>query len=189
MAKIAYLLMLMIGLVSCKIKTNNIVDGVKENTTVQDTSYYTILHYGYPNTSRLVLMEMVSEKWKIKHVEATGCVTDVQSMNAIDRKNKKTYAAIEKRYGKDWKIKYEKDLEDAAMKQADIMDVLIVNRPFRDQIKKCNIEIDGVDKDVTQLGNSETYEVIVYGYDQNNKRINCCTLHIDTKNRKVNLIK
>ncbi|WES99150.1 hypothetical protein P2W68_05905 [Chryseobacterium arthrosphaerae] len=108
MAKIAYLLMLMIGLVSCKIKTNNIADRIKENKTVQD---------------------------------AAGCVTDMQSMNAIDRKNKKTYAAIEKRYGKDWKIKYEKDLEDAAMKQTDIMDILIVNRPFRDQIKNVILKL------------------------------------------------
>ncbi|WP_106917584.1 hypothetical protein [Chryseobacterium aurantiacum] len=49
----------------------------------------------------------------------------------------------------------EKDLDDFAMKRVDIMDVLITNKPFRDQLKKCNIEIDGVDKDVKQLSNSE----------------------------------
>ncbi|MEG0925261.1 hypothetical protein [Chryseobacterium sp.] len=69
------------------------------------------------------------------------------------------------------------------------MDVLITNKPFRDQLKKCNIEIDGVDKDVKQLSNSEIYEVVVYSYDKNNKRIDCCTLHADLKNRTVDLIK
>lgn len=188
MIKSFIFLILMIGLVSCTTKNKSSVAYLQDVKASQDSSYYTILHYGYPNTSRLQLMEMISEKWKIKHKEAGGCDIDSQSMSTIDHKNKKTYAAIEKKYGKDWKIRYEKDLEDAAMKQVDVMDVLINNKPFRDQLKKCNIQIDGVDKDIKKPGNSEIYEVVVYSND-GNKRTDCCTLHVDTGKRTVNLIK
>lgn len=69
------------------------------------------------------------------------------------------------------------------------MDVLIANKPFREQLKKCIIEIGRVDKEVKQLSNSDRYEVAVYGYDKDDNRLNCCTLHVNTKNRTVNLIK
>ncbi|AZA83894.1 hypothetical protein C1637_13310 [Chryseobacterium lactis] len=166
----------------------NTTDYLKENNKFQDTSYYTILYYGYPNTSRLELMEMISEKWKIKHIEAAGCDVEEKEMIKIDRQNKKTYAAIEKKYGKDWKVKYEDDLQNVAMKKVDIMDVLITNKTFRTQLEKCNIEIDGVDKDVKPLNNS-TYEVKVYGFTQDNKKIDCCTVNVDLINRTVNIIK
>ncbi|WP_353145983.1 hypothetical protein [Chryseobacterium sp.] len=178
-------LMLMISMVSCT--TKNVLTG--ENSISDDTSYFTILHYGYPNIERLMLEEVISEKWNIKHKAAAGCVIDGRLKRKIDKKNKKTYAAIEKRYGKDWKLRYEKDLEDAAMKQVDIMDILITNKPFRAELEKHNIEIDGVDKEVLQLNDPDTYEVEVYGFNSSNERVNCCTLHVNTKNKTVYLIK
>ncbi|CAH0176648.1 hypothetical protein SRABI04_01395 [Chryseobacterium sp. Bi04] len=178
--------MFLISLASCKIKNTNAYS--KENNTYRDSSYYTILSYGYPNLERLALMEIISEKWKIRNIEAAGCEVTKELMDKADAENKKTYAAIEKKYGKGWRERYEKDLEVAAMKQADIMDILITNKVFRAQLKKGNIEIDGIYKDVKQL-DSEIYETAIYGYTEDNKRINCCTLHIDTKNKTVYLIK
>ncbi|WP_284461116.1 hypothetical protein [Chryseobacterium sp.] len=176
---------LIIALVSCKVKNTNAF--LKENTTAQDSSYYTIVSYGFPNSERLALMEMISEKWKIKYIEAAGCEVTEELIDNADVENKKTYAVIEKKYGKDWREKYEKDLEDAAMKQADIMDILITNKTFRVQLKKCNIEIDGIYKDVKQLKGSAIYETTIYGYDEENKRINCCTVWVDTKERTIKI--
>jgi hypothetical protein len=175
------------GIVSCGKGSG--IPSFKEEKIQSKDAYFKVLGYGYPNTGRQELMEGISEKWKIKHLDVAGCAVTQELMDSIDIENKKTYAAIEKKYGKDWKIRYEKDLDDYAMKRVDIMDVLITNRLFREQIKKCNIEVDGVDKEVKQLNNSEVYEVKVYGYDENNRKNDCCTLHVDTKNRKVNLIK
>ncbi|WP_347219858.1 hypothetical protein [Chryseobacterium sp.] len=152
-------------------------------------TYYTILSYGFPNMERRRLMEGVSEKWKIKNIDVAGCEVTQELMDSVVVENKKTYAALEKRYGKDWEIRYEKDMEAFVMKQVDIMDILIVNKPFREKLKSCNIEIDGVNKDVRQIRNSEVYEVTVYDMDKNYKKIICCTMQIDTKNRTVNLIK
>lgn len=187
MIKNSLFLILIIWLISCSKGANDVYFN-KENGQHQE-AYFTILGYGYPNIARHELMDGISEKWKIKHLAVVDCEVTKELMDSIDLENKKTYAAIEKKYGKDWKKRYEKDLDDFAMKKVDIMDVLITNKPFRDQLKKCNIEIDVVDKDVKQLSNSEIYEVIVYGYDKNNNKTDCCTLHVDTKNRQVNLIK
>ncbi|MGH1517423.1 hypothetical protein [Chryseobacterium sp. JK1] len=177
------------SIVSCATKNNSTIGYLQGNEVSWNGSYYTILHYGYPNIYRLQLMEMISEKWKIKHKSASDCVIDMKLISDIDRKNKKTYDAIEKKYGSDWKVRYEKDIDEAATKQVDIMDVMIINKPFREQLKKCDIEIDGVDKKIKLLNNSEVYEVAVYGYNHKGEKLDCCTLHVDTKNRKVNIIK
>nr|WP_315032391.1 hypothetical protein [uncultured Chryseobacterium sp.] len=185
MVRIFLFLILMIGIASCTAK-NRLLEG---NNPSGDASYFTILHYGYPNTGRLILEDIISEKWKIKHQEAAGCTITGKLKRKIDDKNRKTYAAIERRYGKDWKIRYEKDLEEAAIHQVDIMDALITNKIFRAELEKHNIEIDGVNKEVTLLNAPDTYEVEVYGFDDHNEKVNCCRLHVNTKNKTVYLIK
>lgn len=185
MIKNLLLWMLIITAVSCDKSGNG--TSVKEQKQSQET-YYTILSYGFPNMERRRLVEGISEKWKIKNLDVAGCEVTQELMDSVAVENKKTYAALEKRYGKDWEIRYEKDIEAFVMKQVDIMDILIVNKPFREKLKSCNIEIDGVNKEVSQIRNSEVYEVTVYDIDKNYKKMICCTMQVDTKNRTVNLI-
>ncbi|WP_151457979.1 FEKKY domain-containing protein [Chryseobacterium indologenes] len=179
------LLVLMLSMISCT-TTKELTE---ENNIPGDGSYFTILYYGYPNTERLILAESISEKWKIKYEEAAGCAIDGKTERKIEDKNRKTYAKIEKKYGEDWKIKYEKDIIDAGIAQADIMDILITNKTFRAEIEKHHIEIDGVDKEVWPLKESGAYQVKIYGSDEKNEEINCCTFHVNTKNKTVYLIK
>ncbi len=162
---------------------------LKEEKVQSKEFYYTILGYGMPDMERQRLVEGISEKWKIKNIDVAGCEVTQELMDSVAVENKKTYAALEKRYGKDWQVRYEKDIQAFITKQADIMDILIINKPFREKLKSCNTEIDGVLKEVRQLGNSEVYEVIVYNFDKNYKKIICCTVQVDTKTRTVNLIK
>jgi len=42
-------------------------------------------------------MEIISEKWKIRNIEAAGCEVTKELMDNADAENKKTYAAIEKK--------------------------------------------------------------------------------------------
>ncbi|PWN71754.1 hypothetical protein C1631_003780 [Chryseobacterium phosphatilyticum] len=182
----AYLFLILVtSVISCT--TRNVLTG--KNSASGDVSYFTILYYGYPNGERLRLEEMISEKWKIKYKAGAGCVVNSKMERKIEDKNRKTYVEIEKKYGKDWKMRYEKDINEAAMAQADIMDVLITNKPFREELEKHHIEIDGVDKEVLLLDDPGTYEVEVYGFNENNEQINCCRLHVNTKNKTVYLIK
>lgn len=172
---------------SCEKGSHNML--AKEEQNQSKDEYYTILGYGMPDMERQRLVEGISEKWKIKNIDVAGCEVTQELTDSVAAENKKTYAALEKRYGKDWKVRYEKDIEAFIMKQADIMDILIVNKPFREKLKSCNIEIDGVIKEVKQLTNSEVYDVTVYDFDKNYKKIICCTVQVNTKDRTVNLIK
>lgn len=176
---------LMLMVVSCNQGRGNASGKEKDKT---EDVYYTILGYGLPNMERRRLMDGISEKWKIRNVDVAGCEVTQELMDSVAVENKKTYAALEKKYGKDWEARYEKDLEAFAMKQVDIMDILIVNKPFREKLKSCNIDIDGVNKDVEQIKNSEVYEVTVYDIDKDYKKRTCCTMQVDTKNRTVKLI-
>jgi hypothetical protein len=131
----------------------------------------------------------ISEKWKIKTVHAGGCIIDDELGKKINRANKNTLAAITKKYGKGWEAKYHKDLEDFVMRSADVMDVLIVNKMFRNKLRDHNIPIDNVDKQVKELDNQGTYEVTIVNSDLKYENKECFKVAVNTKNRTVNLIK
>ncbi|WP_123940965.1 hypothetical protein [Chryseobacterium sp. G0186] len=131
----------------------------------------------------------ISEKWKIKTVHAGGCIIDGELGKKINRANKKTLAAITKRYGKGWEAKYDKDIENFAMKSADVMDVLIVNKMFRNKLRDHNIPIDDVDKQVKELNDQGKYEVAVVNSNLKYENKECFKVAVNTKNRTVNLIK
>ncbi|WP_150114804.1 FEKKY domain-containing protein [Chryseobacterium sp. IHB B 17019] len=150
--------------------------------------YYWIYTYGLPDMDRIEAAEGISEKWKIKYHAVGGCLVDDKLIKTVEARNRKTYAAIEKRYEKGWKEKYNKDSEDFMMKKVDVMDVLITNKLFRNELKKYYIEIDDVDKDVKEV-NDNLYKVVVYNKKLNAENKECFTVDVNTKNRTVNLIK
>ncbi|MDW9378950.1 hypothetical protein [Chryseobacterium sp. JV558] len=131
----------------------------------------------------------ISEKWKIKTVDAGGCVIDGELEKKINRANKRTLAAITKKYGKGWEAKYHKDIQDFAMRRADVMDVLIVNKLFRNKLRDCNIPIDDVNKQVKELNDQGEYEVAVINSNLKYENKECFKVAVNTKYRTVNLIK
>ncbi|WP_312510416.1 FEKKY domain-containing protein [Chryseobacterium culicis] len=130
----------------------------------------------------------ISEKWKIKTVDAGGCIIDDELEKKINRANKKTLAAITRKYGKGWETKYHQDIEDFAMKSAEVMDVLIVNKMFRNKLRDHNISVDDVDKQVKQLNDKGEYEVVIVNSNLKYENKECFKVAVNTKNRTVNLI-
>ncbi|PIF46100.1 hypothetical protein CLU96_3118 [Chryseobacterium sp. 52] len=150
--------------------------------------YYWVYGAGLKDMDGSEAVEGISEKWKIKSVDAGACTVDGDIANKINAANKKTYAAIEKKYGKDWRAAYDKDMQDFAMKKIDVMDVLITNKLFRDELKKHYIEIYDVDKEVQELNNEGDFRVIVYNNELKYENKECFRLMVNTRNRAVNLI-
>ncbi|WP_131701461.1 hypothetical protein [Chryseobacterium sp. FH2] len=150
--------------------------------------YYWIYSYGYPRMDFYEAAEGISEKWKIKYHSVSGCLIDQKLMDSVESENKKTYAEIEKKYGKDWRKKYNKDIDGFMMKKVDVMDVLITNELFRNELKKYYIEIYDVDKNVKELSD-DLYEVVVYNEKLKAKNKECFTVSVNTKDRTVNLIR
>lgn len=175
MLRAFFLVMIFTTIISCKKEEGNYHGG-----------YYWIYGYGLSDIRVHEAMEGISEKWKIKIVDVAGCMIDPKLQKKVDEKNKKTYAAIEERYGKGWKIKYDKDIEGFAAKKIDVMDVLITNKLFRNELKKHYIEIDDVDKVVKEL-NDNLYNVVVYNDKLKTENKECFRVSVNTKNRIVQL--
>ncbi|MCF2218897.1 hypothetical protein H9Q08_06245 [Chryseobacterium sp. PS-8] len=173
-----YSILLLILIISCKKK--------QEGTYVG--GYYWIYGYGLIDMRREEAIEGISEKWKIKYVDIGGCTVSSDIEKKADSLNKKTYAEITRRYGKNWKKKYDEDIEAFMMKKVEVMDVLITNTFFRNELKKYPIEIDDLDKDVKELKN-DLYKVVIYNQKLKSENKECFTVNVDTKNRTVNLIK
>lgn len=150
--------------------------------------YYWTYGYGLPVMGAQDAMDGISEKWKIKHYSVSGCMIDPELEKAITAANKRTHAALERKYGKGWKVLYSKDMDDFAMKTIDVMDVLIISKLFRDELKKHYIEIYNVDKEVLELNNDGDFRVIVYNNELRYENKECFRLTVNTKNRKVNII-
>lgn len=176
MKVLGLIFVIMVSLFSCKEE-----DGFRNG-------YYWIYGAGLKDMEGSEAVEGISEKWKIKSVDAGGCMVDGETANKIKAANKKTYAAIEKKYGKNWMVAYDKDIQDFAMKKVDVMDVLITNKLFRDELKKYYIEIYNLDKEVFELNDQDEFKVIVYNNALKYENKECFRLAVNTKNRTVNLI-
>ncbi|UZT98600.1 hypothetical protein ODZ84_03230 [Chryseobacterium fluminis] len=150
--------------------------------------YYWIYSYGYPRSDFYDAAEGISEKWKIRYHSVSGCVIDQKLMDRVNAGNKKTYAAIEEKYGKDWRIQYDREIEEFMMKKVDVMDVLISNTLFRNELRKYGIPIDDVNKEVKEQ-EDDIYKVVVYNEKLTAENKVCFTVRVNTKDRTVNLIR
>jgi hypothetical protein len=170
-------LIIFILILSCKKEEGTYVGG-----------YYWIYGYGLKDMMTEEATEGISEKWKIKYADIGGCTVPSDIVKKADALNKKTYAAIANKYGENWKKEYEKDIEQFMMKKVDVMDVLITNKLFRNELKKYNIEIDDVDKEVKEVDEG-LYKVVVYNRKLKAENKECFSVQVNSKERIVNLIK
>ncbi|RQO40794.1 hypothetical protein DBR39_07595 [Chryseobacterium sp. KBW03] len=178
MAKFFSFLFIVIIISSCKKEDDGLRNG-----------YFWLYGYGLKDGYGEEAANGISEKWKIKIVDAGGCIIDEESGKKVIRANNKTLAAITKKYGKGWEAKYDQDLEGFVLKSADVMDVLIVNKLFRSMLRDHNIPIDNVDKEVKELNDQGQYEVVVVNPNLKYENKECFKVAVNTKNRTVNLIK
>jgi hypothetical protein len=69
------------------------------------------------------------------------------------------------------------------------MDVLITNQFFRNELKKYNIEIYNLDKEVLALNDKDDFQVVVYRNELQYENKECFKVAVNIKNKTVNLIK
>lgn len=179
--------MITIMLFSCK-KEEVKREPHKEIKTVSHDGYYDILGYGLPDMPNVEGRNGIAEKWKIRYISVAGCEVDQKLIDSVEVENGKTFIALEKKYGKDWKVKYDNNVKDFMMKQVDVMDVLMTNKLFRNKLKDYNIGIDNVDKVVKELNDQDLYEVVVFNNNLRHENKECFRVQVDIKNRTVNLI-
>lgn len=178
MQKILFSILCLTVIFSCK----------RQDSAIHADGNYWILGFGLPNLATDAAREGISGKWKIKYFNVAGCMVAQKTMDSIMAENQHTYDALERKYGTDWRVQYNKDIEGFTMKRVEVMDVLITNAVFREELKKHYITIDGVDQDVKEL-KAGLYEVVVYNNALKAENKECFSMRVNTENRTVNLIK
>lgn len=178
MQKILFSILCLTVIFSCK----------RQDPAIHADGNYWILDFGFTHPTTDVAREGISGKWKIKYFNLEGCVVTEKVMDSIDTENQHTYDAIEREYGTGWMVQYNKDIEGFPMKRMEVMDVLITNAIFRNELKKHYIAIDGVDQDVKEM-KAGLYEVVVYNNALKAENKECFRLKVNTNNKTVNLIK
>ena len=178
MTRVFPFLLIIIMLSSCKKEDDRLRNG-----------YFWLYGAGLKDMYGEEATKAISEKWKIKWVDAGGCTTGYETLKEIADANKKTLAAITRKYGKDWEARYDKDIEEYAMKRADVMDVLIVNKLFRNKLRDYNVSFDDVNNEITALKDPGKYEVTVLNPELKYENKICFRVNVDTQSRTVDLIK
>ncbi len=73
---------------------------------------FTILTYGMARFQELVDAEkIVAKKWEIHFKHVAGCVPAANLQDSVMKINKISYRNIEKKYGKNWKKKFDEEVK------------------------------------------------------------------------------
>ena len=174
--RVIYILTIFFFVISCQ---------KNEKKTMND-GYYRFLTFGMPDFNEYIIKKKVDEKWNIKYISVAGCVVTEKLLDSIKIENQKTNSALEKKFGKDWKKLYEKDVQNIVTLEVDIMDILITDNAFKEKLRKCNIRIDDITKVVTPMKNSSIYKVDIL--EPQIKRKICFAIEVNIKTRTIKLM-
>ena len=78
----------------------------------QDSTKFRILTYGLPNFEREDAKNIIAKKWSIDFYPVAGCVVDQDLVDSAARENKIQEERIVTFYGKDWRDKFEKEVDN-----------------------------------------------------------------------------
>lgn len=151
----------------------------------------TILVYGLPNFERENAENVIAQKWGIVYYAIAGCVVSEEMVDDAEEHNKKVYTRLERKFGKGWEIKFEKEVDEEFRKEQLVL--------------KTVEHIDYIVKKNTALGlegnwlhyclepdkNPEEYTVSVEGWDKINnedKWVSFYRLKVNYKTGKHRLI-
>jgi|WetSurMetagenome_2_1015567.scaffolds.fasta_scaffold01666_3 hypothetical protein len=157
MKRILILINLLLILSYC---TNN----APSHITTGDTKFIKVLSYGYP-TVDYYQRNKVAKKYGYSIIPVAGCEVSQMLIDSVKILNEIAYNEIEKINGKDWREKYEIDVENEFK-----LDTLIINEVEKlDFIMKKNNELsqsnNGLHFHVDSILENEIYRVNVSGYD------------------------
>src|SRR5688572_30391424 len=85
---------------------------------------YTILVYGLPNFERQNAEGVIARKYGIRFYGVAGCVITQEFEDSVEKENKPVYAAIEKKYGKDFWKRFEKEVDKEFVKEQEVKELL-----------------------------------------------------------------
>jgi hypothetical protein len=93
------------------------VNSDKSSLTNSDDKFRLLTYGGPPDLVRQSATNVVAEKWGIEYLGVAGCVVTKNLVDSVDRNNSKVEILIEKKYGKDWQTKFDKEVDEELINQ------------------------------------------------------------------------
>jgi hypothetical protein len=146
--------------------------------------------YGLPHFERQNAEYVVAKKWGFEFKAVAGCNVSNGLKRRADRHNKKAEAAIAKKYGSDWKEKFEKEVDlefESQEKIIALIDSLDYIQKKQAELKK---EGNGLHYFMTPA-DSAKYNVSVNGWGKwngENEWVTYYQLMVDPEAKDVRLI-
>lgn len=128
-----------------------------------DTTYK-LLTYGLPRFEYQNATAVVGRKWCIKYFPVAGCIVSHDLMDSVRTENRRVTADIVNRYGTDWEVRYDADVQREFEREKEIVAKIEVLPAIQKRQQELKAEGNGLHYWVTPV--EEGDEVQVRGYGQ-----------------------
>lgn len=128
-----------------------------------DTTYK-LLTYGLPRFEYQNATAVVGRKWCIKYFAVAGCIVSKELVDSVRTENQRVTADIVSRYGTDWEVRFDADVEREFEREKEIVAKIEALPTIQERQKELKAEGNGLDFWVTPVEGGD--EVLVRGYEQ-----------------------
>lgn len=150
-----------------------------------------LLTYGLPNFKMQNAENVISAKWGIQIIGVAGCDVSEAIEDSIQKENLKAEELISKKYGKDWRTKFNSEIEDE-FKLEEIAISLVAKKSY---VEAKRVELikdgNGLDYSLSIIDKKTIFNVSVCGWgkvDGKSEWVIYYKFLVDYKKKKVKLI-
>ena len=129
---------------------------------------FTLLTSGLPDMQERNARDVVAEKWKIQFRPVAACMVPKELRDSIRKHNLIANQTIEKKYGKNWKEKFEKEVKIEFDKQQIVTNILDTISFIQKKDQAMQLEGNGLHYHMKPIGHSKNYAVSVNGWGEIN---------------------
>ncbi|MEO8405928.1 MAG: hypothetical protein ABI480_15080 [Chitinophagaceae bacterium] len=152
---------------------------------------FLLLTYGLPDFDRQNSTNVVADKWGIRFRTVAGCIVTQELENMVEEQNRSVEPLIAKKYGKDWKDKFYKEVEaefEIEKKVTALVDsISYIKQKQTDMEKQGN----GLHYIMSPDADADRYNVWVQGWGEwkgKDKWVTYYTFLVDYQTKSVNLL-
>jgi hypothetical protein len=94
-----------LSMISCKNNNHSAYNHNIVDTTLK------ILIYGLQDREQLRAMDTMASKYGFRFYAVAGCVISKLLLDSLNKQNKKVYAVLEQRFGRNWKLTFSTEVD------------------------------------------------------------------------------
>jgi hypothetical protein len=147
-----------------------------------------ILVYGLPNFERKNAEDLVAGKYGFNFYGVAGCIVSQELQDSVEKVNKPIYQAIEKKYGKDFWDRFEKEVDKEAVNQKRIKVLVVKKKYVQQKQKELSKDGDGLLFHFDWGREKGHYDVYAYAWGTDDHVLVYYSFNVDINTGKVVLI-